>query len=235
MALTKTLMEYPSVERSLGGVSQFDDTPQWIYELDNPYLHGVYAPTTDEMSVDGLEVTGELPADLEGAYFRNGPNPVFQPKNRHHPFDGDGMMHGVYFRDGKVSYRNRYVQSVALAQELADGKSVSPGVMGPFDYDISQFGIKDTSNTDVFWYGGDIMTLWYNAGHPYRLDSQSLETKGYYQLEGRDQLRMSAHSKVDWNTGELLFFDYGDEPPFMTYGVADANGKLQHEIGRAHV
>jgi carotenoid cleavage dioxygenase len=41
---------------------------------------------------------------------------------------------------------------------------------------------------------------------------------------------MSAHSKVDWSTGELLFFDYGDEPPFMTYGVADAGGKLLHEV-----
>ncbi|MEH6589018.1 MAG: carotenoid oxygenase family protein [Halioglobus sp.] len=230
MALTNTLTEYPGVDRSLGGVTHFDDTPQWIYQLDNPYLHGVYAPTSDEMSVDNLEVTGELPADLVGAYFRNGPNPVFEPKNRHHPFDGDGMMHGVYFRDGKVSYRNRYVQTVALAQELVDGKSVSPGVMGPFDYDISQFGIKDTSNTDVLCYGGDIMALWYNAGHPYRLDSQTLETKGYYHLDGRDQLRMSAHSKVDWSTGELLFFDYGDEPPFMTYGVADPGGKLLHEV-----
>ena len=229
MALVKPLMEYPAVDRCLGGVSHFEDTPQWIYDLDNPYLHGAYAPTLDEMHREDLEVRGELPADLVGAYFRNGPNPVHQSKNRHHPFDGDGMVHGVYFRDGKVSYRNRYIQTAALAQEKQLGFSNSPGVMGPFDYSISQFGIKDTSNTDVFWYNGDIMTLWYNAGHPYRLDSQSLKTKGYYELQGRDQLRMSAHSKVDWNTGELLFFDYGDEPPFMTYGVADASGKLQHE------
>ena len=81
--------------------------------------------------------------------------------------------------------------------------------MGPFDYSISQFGIKDTSNTDVLWYAGDLMTLWYNAGNPYRLDSQSLETRGPYPLEGRNQLRMSAHSKVDWSTGELLFRGWG--------------------------
>ena len=230
MALANTFREYPSVDQCLGGVTHFEDTPQWIYELDNPYLHGVYAPTLNEMSEDNLQVTGELPADLAGGYFRNGPNPVYQSKNRHHPFDGDGMVHGVYFRDGKVSYRNRYVQTAAMVQERHDGRSISPGVMGPFDYDVSQFGIKDTSNTDVFWYAGDIMTLWYNAGHPYRLDSQTLETKDHYQLEGRDALRMSAHSKVDWNTGELLFFDYGDETPFMTFGVADPSGKLKHEV-----
>lgn len=230
MALAKTLREYPTVERCVDGVTHFSDAPQWIYDLDNPYLHGVYAPTLDELSVDGLPVEGELPPDLVGGYFRNGPNPVYQPKNRYHPFDGDGMVHAVYFQDGKAAYRNRYVETQARQQERADGRSVSPGVMGPFDYSISPFGIKDTSNTDVFCYNGDLMTLWYNAGHPYRLDSRTLETRGYFDLQGRRQRRMSAHSKVDWSTGELLFFDYGDEPPFMTYGVADPAGKLLHEV-----
>ena len=222
--------EYPSVEQCIGGVTQFADAPAWIYGLDNPYLHGVYAPTTDELDVSGLAVEGELPADLEGAYFRNGPNPVFEPKNRYHPFDGDGMVHGVYFRDGQAAYRNRYVDTLALQGERADGHSISPGVMGPFDYSLSPFGIKDTSNTDIFIYNGDLMSLWYNAGHPYRLDAHTLGTKGYYDLEGRAQRRMSAHSKVDLATGELLFFDYGDQPPYMTYGVADPNGKLKHEV-----
>ena len=45
---------------------------------------------------------------------------------------------------GKVSYRNRYVQTAAMRQERADGKSASPGVMGPFDYNISEFGIRDS-------------------------------------------------------------------------------------------
>ncbi|MEH6587390.1 MAG: carotenoid oxygenase family protein [Halioglobus sp.] len=230
MSLAPKFKEFPQVERCLGGVTHFEDAPQWIYNLDNPYLHGAYAPNAEEIAAANLEVVGELPADLVGAYFRNGPNPVFESKNRHHPFDGDGMVHGVYFKDGKVSYRNRWVQTAAFEQEARDGGSVSPGVMGPFDYSVSEFGIKDTSNTDVFWYNGDIMTLWYNAGHPYRLDSKTLDTKRHYHLAGRDQLRLSAHSKVDWNTGELIFFDYGDELPYMTFGVADASGQLQHEV-----
>ena len=230
MGSAEKLRESPATTRCVGGVTHFEDSPGWIYDLDNPYLHGVYAPTLDEMSVEDLPVLGELPADLVGAYFRNGPNPVHPPQNRYHPFDGDGMVHGVYFRDGRVAYRNRYVQTEALLQEAQAGKSVSPGVMGPFDYSVSPFGIKDTSNTDLFWYNGDIMTLWYNAGHPYRLDSQTLETRGFYDLQGRDHRRMSAHSKVDWSTGELLFFDYGDEPPYMTYGVADPAGRLLHEV-----
>ncbi|MFT5483571.1 MAG: carotenoid cleavage dioxygenase-like enzyme [Halieaceae bacterium] len=221
---------YPVTEHCIGAVTQFEDTQPWIYKHDNPYLHGVHAPLIHELDETQLEVLGELPADLYGAYFRNGPNPVLEPKNRYHPFDGDGMVHGVYFRDGKASYRNRFVHTDAFNKEASDGYSLSPGVMGPFDYSISPFGIKDTSNTDVFVYNGDIMTLWYNAGNPCRMDARSMENKGPFQLQGRKQRRMSAHSKVDWATGELLFFDYGDEPPYLTYGVADAAGKLLHEV-----
>jgi carotenoid cleavage dioxygenase len=222
--------DYPSTERCIGGVTHFDDTPQWIYELDNPYLHGVHAPVMDEIERDNLEVEGELPADLVGAYLRNGPNAVYKPRNRYHPFDGDGMVHAVYFRDGKASYRNRFIHTPAWLSEREEGCSVSPGVMGPFDYSVSEFGIKDTSNTDVFCYDGDIMTLWYNAGNPCRLDGRSLENKGPFLLEGRPTSRLSAHSKVDWATGELLFFDYGDELPYMTFGVADPAGRLLHEV-----
>jgi carotenoid cleavage dioxygenase len=223
------LREYPATERCIGPVDHLDDAPEWIYTLDNPYLHGVYAPTVNETAAWRLPVEGELPADLRGAYFRNGPNPRHQPGNRYHPFDGDGMVHAVYFDEAGASYRNRYVATAALAEELASGRSVSPGVMGPFDYSVSRFGIKDTSNTDLFCYAGDLMTLWYNAGDPYRLDPRSLETRGHFDLAGRAARRLSAHAKVDWQSGELLFFDYGDEPPYMTVGIADPAGSLVQE------
>jgi len=226
---TRATTDYPWVEQCIGGVTHFSDAPQWIYTLDNPYLHGPYAPTVHELAQEGLEVEGELPADLVGAYFRNGPNPVYQPKNRYHPFDGDGMVHGVYFTGGEVSYRNRWILTEALSEERRLGRSVSPGVMGPFDYSVSPFGIKDTSNTDVAYFRNQLITLWYNAGNPYSLDGHSLETQQDFHIDGRKHRRLSAHSSVDWNTGELLFFDYGDEPPYMTYGVVDPNGNLLHE------
>ena len=109
-------------EKCIGSAPQFDNTQDWIYELDNPYLHGAYAPTTDEIAIDDLEVIGELPDDLFGAYYRNGPNPVFKPKNLYHPFDGDGMVHAVYIRGGKASYRNSYIHTAALQHELAPAR-----------------------------------------------------------------------------------------------------------------
>ena len=57
------------------------DAPDWIWEVDNPYLHGPYAPIKTEMTADELEVIGDLPSDLCGAYIRNSPVPVYKPVN----------------------------------------------------------------------------------------------------------------------------------------------------------
>ena len=72
------------------------NTPEWLYDVDNPYLHGVFAPTTDLAASDDMEVIGTIPDDLYGAYVRNGPNQRFSPCNKYHYYDGDGMLSGIY-------------------------------------------------------------------------------------------------------------------------------------------
>ena len=56
------------------------------------------------------------------------------------------------------------------------------------------------------------------------------ENKAYYRDEIESMKGLLEGVKVDWATGELLFFDYGDEAPFMTYGVADPSGRRVHEV-----
>ena len=217
-------------ERCLGGNFQVDDAPGWINELDNPYLHGVYAPTLNVGTVaENLEVEGELPADLYGAYLRNGPNAQFKPKNAYHMFDGDGCVHGVYFKDGVASYRNSLIATACLLREQQEHGAVWPGVMGPFDFTLPDFPIKDTANTDIIWHNGKLVALWYVSGIPYTLDPLTLENTGPLHSPSKLTRKMSAHSRVDWHTGEMFFFDYGDEPPYMVYGVLNADGTLKHE------
>ena len=40
------------------------------------HLRGNYAPVTDEITAENLEVRGSLPSELNGRYFRNGANPI---------------------------------------------------------------------------------------------------------------------------------------------------------------
>jgi len=208
------------------------DRPSWVDAVDNPYLHGIHAPTVHETTACELAVEGELPAELFGAYVRNGPNQVLPPKNLYHWFDGDGMIHAVQFRDGRASYRSRFVRTAGLADEARAGHAIWPGVMGPFDLAAPRHYLKDTANTDVIWHDGHLLALWYLCGEPYRLDPLTLEPRGSADFGGRRTTSISSHPKVDERTGELVWFSLGEfEPPYLVYGVVGRDGELAHEIG----
>ena len=57
------------------------------------YLEDNFAPVTEEITAEGLEVIGSIPAALNGRFLRNGPNP--QTGWSDHWFLGNGMLHGV--------------------------------------------------------------------------------------------------------------------------------------------
>ncbi len=204
-----------------------DDAPAWIDGIDNPYLHGLFAPTTVETSPTALRVEGELPRDLRGAYFRNGTNPRLAPKNRYHWFDGDGMVSGITFGDGRATFANRWIRTRGFEMEQAKGESIWPGVMGPFDFSAPLGPIKDTANTDLVFFRQRLLALWYESGTPYALDPRTLETVGIETLDARLSFPISAHSKVEPASGDFIFFSYGDRPPYYRYGVITRDGRLQ--------
>jgi len=98
----------------------------------NPDLCGPLAPVASEIDARDLPVIGEIPADLRGVYLRDGPNPKFPPLGSYtYPYDGDGMIHGVWLADGKARYRNRYVMSRRLKAETAAGRALWGGFLTP--------------------------------------------------------------------------------------------------------
>ncbi|MDG1483715.1 MAG: carotenoid oxygenase family protein [Myxococcota bacterium] len=205
-----------------------DLAPDWIDAIDNPYLHGLFAPITAETAAADLPVEGTLPADLRGAYFRNGPNSRFAPKNRYHWFDGDGMIHAVWFDGGRARYANRWIDTWGAAKEQDAGASIWPGVLGPFDFSLPGGPLKDTANTDLIVLNGRLMALWYESGRLVAIDPQTLATEGVSDFDGRLRQRISAHSKTDPATGDFIFFGYGDRPPYMRYGVVRPDGSIHH-------
>src|SRR5258708_7952276 len=105
----------------------------------NPYLTDNFAPVMDEADFD-LAVSGQFPADLAGALYRNGPNPQFAPRDQHHWFAGDGMIHGFFVEDGKVRYRNRYVRTNKWRVENAAGRALFGTFGNPMTTDPSVLG-----------------------------------------------------------------------------------------------
>src|SRR3990167_1793970 len=116
----------------------------------NPYLTGLYAPVREEVSARDLPVIGEIPRDLRGAYFRNVPNPMTPPSAMHHWFNGDGMLHGVWFENGRARYANRYVRTADFEAEI-EGADAMPGIFTP---SRAVEGVKIPGNTDVVVHNG---------------------------------------------------------------------------------
>ena len=192
-------------------------------------LSGNNAPVRDEIEISDLPVIGQVPADLNGMYVRNGPNAYYPPKWRYHAYDGDGMVHAVSFDRGKLSYRNRWIQTAELLEEQHAGQSLWTGLKEAPRHDTPDRPLKNTSNTDVKYHAGRLITMWYRSGMPYALDPVSLKTLGTADYDGAFG-RISAHSRPDEHTGELLFFDYDVKPPYMQYGVIGPDRKLKHKV-----
>ena len=193
-----------------------------------PTLSGGFAPTDREVDIRLVDIEGRIPLDLTGIYVRNGPNRRFAAPGRYHWFDGDGMLHSVRFENGEVTYRNRWIETDSLREEIAADQALWQGVKDPPRADRPDMPLKNTSNTDVKFYAGRFISMWYLGGAVYVSDPVTLHTLGKLDVDSRlNGLAISAHSKVDERTGEFIFFAYSRTAPYMHYGVMDRFGALK--------
>lgn len=203
---------------------------------DNPFLNFPYGPVQMECDAWDLVVEGEIPADLNGTLYRNGPNQRFKPRGDYHLFAGDGMVHAFHIGGGKVNYNNRWVRTAKWNIEDREGRAVI-NAMNPFDCDpaYSDFVLVDKeglANTAIVWHGGRLLAL--EEGHqPYEIDPDTLDSIGPWTFRGKLHSAMTAHPKVDPHTGEMIFFAYMASGPFaadvMVHKV-DADGLLTESI-----
>ena len=96
----------------------------------HPNLQGGFAPYLAEDDTTPLEVVGEIPRELRGTLYRNGPNPQLPPRGgmAYHWFDGDGMIHAISLADGKARYKNRWVRTRRFELERKAGKALFGGL-----------------------------------------------------------------------------------------------------------
>jgi carotenoid cleavage dioxygenase-like enzyme len=203
---------------------------------ENRFLQGCFAPIDTEYDLPTLPITGEVPRDLNGSFYRNGPNVKFAPRGDYHLFAGDGMTHAFHIEDGNVGYRNRWIQTAKfkLENELQRGV-INP--MNPFDCEegYEEFVLTDKdglANTACVWHAGKMLIL--EEGHPpFEVDPVTLESIGSYNFGGKLTTAMTAHPKVDPKTGELIFFAYMSSGPFeadITLHKVSKDGELTESL-----
>jgi carotenoid cleavage dioxygenase len=203
----------------------------------HPYRTGAWRPQQREWTATPKPVQGAIPDDLDGTYLRNTENPLHPARSHYHPFDGDGMLHLIEFGGGRAAYRNRFVRTDGFLAEAADGVSLWSGVLEmPADaLRTDGWGIrgrmKDASSTDVVVHRGEALSSFYFCGDLYRIDLSTGATLGKETWNGAaPSFGVSAHTKVDPHTGELIFFGYRKDAPQLRVGTVSADGEITSTV-----
>lgn len=150
------------------------------------------------------DIEGEIPDDLHGTFFRNGPGLLdINGQAIAHPFDGDGMVCAIGFKNGRAHFRNRFVKTEGYVAEKAAGKILYRGVFGtqkPGGWLANIFDLKskNLANTGIIYWGEKLLALWEGA-EPHRLNPKTLETFGLDYLDGILQpgQAFSAHPRIE--------------------------------------
>lgn len=206
------------------------------WKNDSAFFIGNNKPVFEERYVKDLKIIGELPAWLNGVYMRNGPNPHFPSDGLTFPYDGDGMIHALYFEKSGVSYRNKWVATNELKAEQKAGQAIWNGISNPSfpsskhqkEFDAPFTPVKNTANTSIVAHGKHILAL-YEGGKPYKI-TKDLETVGEFDYNGKIK-GMMAHPKVDPITGNMHFLQTGMvQYPFMRYYVVNTKGEVLKDM-----
>ncbi|KAM1151721.1 hypothetical protein ACFX13_035204 [Malus domestica] len=211
-----------------------------------------YAPITEELPPTECKlIQGSLPPCLDGAYIRNGPNPQFLPQGRpYHLFDGDGMLHSIRISQGRAMLCRRYVKTYKYTVEREAGYPLFPSIFSSFNGLLAStmhvallaarilaghlnlangFGV---ANTSLILFGNRLYALC-ESDLPYavRLTSNGdIQTMGRHHFDQKLSEGMTAHPKIDPETGETFAFRYRAVPPFLTYFRFNADGTKHPDV-----
>jgi carotenoid cleavage dioxygenase-like enzyme len=189
---------------------------------------GNRAPIPMECDAPFLKIEGELPRQLNGTLYRNGPNPQFEAPGAHW-FAGDGMLHAFHLENGRASYRNRWIRTPKWLAEHDAGRALFAGFGRKLpDAPASTPSDSGVANTNIVFHAGRLLAL--EEGHlPTEIEPGTLNTRGYHDYGRAITGPFTAHPKIDPVSGEMVFFGYNAGGPFsagISFGSVNPTGVL---------
>lgn len=200
----------------------------------SPDFGGHNEPMRIECDIYDMVVEGEIPAEINGVWYRSVPDPQYPPRLGDDVFiSGDGQVNALFFADGHVDYKLRYVMTERLKNDRAARRSLYGSYRNPFTDDPSVEGKpRGVANTTPIFHGGRLLALKEDS-RAMELDPHTLETLGEFDFGGKLQsLTMTAHTRLDPESGKLYFFGYEAKGLCTTdvaYCVADKDLNLLSE------
>ncbi|HWU02705.1 MAG TPA: carotenoid oxygenase family protein [Novosphingobium sp.] len=200
-----------------------------------PHFVGLNQPVGQEVDLSGLKVEGNLPPEVRGSFYRAVPDPHFPPKfDDDNVLSGDGMVSRLSFNDdGTADFLLKYVRTARWLAENEVGHARFGRYRNVFTDDADVQGVDRTvANTTPVWHAGRLLMA-KEDGLPYRVDPRTLDTIGSYNFDGALKSEtMTAHVRIDAQTGEMFVYGYEADGPASTkiaYFIVDKTGKLTSE------
>jgi carotenoid cleavage dioxygenase len=163
-----------------------------------------------EADVRDCEVQGTIPSDLNGAFYRVGPDAQYPLHPRNIPFDGEGHASMFRIKNGRVDYRSRFVRNERYMAQDKAGRSLFPMYRNPSLDDPSVAGLsRSTANTHIMNHK-DMLLCLKEDSPPSALNLLTLETVvPKYTFDGKlPSQTFTAHPKIDSETGNMIAFGY---------------------------
>ncbi|MEM8983430.1 MAG: carotenoid oxygenase family protein [Pseudomonadota bacterium] len=190
----------------------------------------------DSFAPMSLTVDGEIPPDVMGTLYRNGPAKLERAGVRYqHWFDGDGMIQQFTIRPDSVVHRGKFIATAKYAEEQAAGRFLYSGA--GTELPNSRPGRNNDSgnvaNTSLLPLNGELLALWEGCS-AYRVDPDTLQTLGRKDWsEELQHMPFSAHPLVDsdgtvWNVGSASFA--GSSGALFVYRINAAGNVVASQL-----
>jgi beta,beta-carotene 9',10'-dioxygenase len=163
-----------------------------------------------ELEVDELALSGQIPGWLEGSLLRTGPAKFEVGEQRmRHWFDGLAMLHRFTIHEGSVSYGNRFLASRTYSDTRAHGRLLYPEFATDpcrslFKRFQSMFAptLSDNANVNVCKLGERFIAMT-ETPLPVQFDPRTLRAAGVHPYRAPGHLT-TAHPHADRASGALI-------------------------------
>ncbi|MEU6147469.1 carotenoid oxygenase family protein [Streptomyces sp. NPDC047081] len=193
-----------------------------------------HAPGRFEMSLEDVEVVGEIPPEIDGIFYQSGADRRYPSRVENDiVFNEDGLVQSLRFKDGRVDFNRRYVRTPRFELEREAGEALFGAYRNPSTDDPRAADAnRGLANTSALVHNGTLFAMKEDSP-PIAMNPQTLETIGSWDFEGGlTSVSFTAHPKKDPETGQLIAFGFGAKG-LMTRDVAyyeiSPEGKITHE------
>ena len=166
-----------------------------------------------EMTLHDCEVEGPLPTDLDGTFYRVGPDAQYPKAAKYEDdifFDGEGHVSMFRFRNGHVDFMSRYVRNDRWKAQHEARRSLFGYYRNRASDDPSVQNVRRGSHNTHIWAHANRLYALKEDSPPALIHPHTLETlDANYTFDGAlTSQTFTAHPKNDPETGEMFAFGY---------------------------